>query len=327
MTIDTNALAELPCARRWLAKTAAGEACFCRPASTTTTVPFAEAIRRPHPNQARPITPEICRACTQREEPLKPSSFSAVDPKQLAYTPPKILKTGVIIYQKTVGVELPPVPAGYRRKSDDPTHEDAFVMVPDMPPCAFFRLVPLQDDACRCIRLTAGCSKPSDYEGNCSACLAKGAPVSDGHAAAPFDKRCGGCPGDLHEDVLANLPPILFDSRFVPGNPLQALEYTLPPDDGRKRAFPRPKFHADGSIEYPPETVGFPPQINGYQRDEANPLLFHPLWVPCTLRQQGAQLKPDGSVHVVMVCNNPQAPTSQSFVPQEVCRGCPHRKS
>lgn len=49
-------------------------------------------------------------------------------------TRPRVMPNGDLVYPKR-GWEPPPVPDGYRRKSQDLTSPDAWVLVPDLPPC------------------------------------------------------------------------------------------------------------------------------------------------------------------------------------------------
>lgn len=123
--------------------------------------------------------------------------------------------------------------------------------------------------------------------------------------------------------ILDSIPPSVHF-----GVSLKDLGFTLPPDDGVHRLYPRPKFHEDGSIEYTNGGGDPPPEINGYKRDALNPRLYHPIWPECALRMQGTKMtRKTGAIDVVMVCNNPEV--KEHFmrnVTAETCVNCPLRK-
>jgi hypothetical protein len=80
--------------------------------------------------------------------------------------------------------------------------------------------------------------------------------------------------------------------------------------------------HDDGSIEYR-ATDKPPTDINGYERDADNPLLFRPLWPVCMKRLCGVNQN-KGSVQVQMICvHAEQKKYFMRRVPAEVCQACP----
>jgi len=71
---------------------------------------------------------------------------------------PQMLDDGSIVYEK-VGWEPPPVPRGYRRKSDDLTHQDAWILVREKPLCKHCKLVRIQRADCDCLKLIPTCTR------------------------------------------------------------------------------------------------------------------------------------------------------------------------
>lgn len=123
--------------------------------------------------------------------------------------------------------------------------------------------------------------------------------------------------------VKLGLPQIYY----VPSRPLADLRYSLPIHDGVQRQFQRPVFSDDSSLEYPRlagDTTP-PDDIDGFQRDQDNPWLFHPVWLECAVRAEGTKLKPNGCIDVVMACNNPAAPTFMKPVKCATCQTCVFR--
>lgn len=145
---------------------------------------------------------------------------------------------------------------------------------------------------------------------------------------------CEGCGDEIPFDVALNeaytlMAPILVGSVPGPHNPLAQMDFTVPFADEIKRDFERPKFHNDGSIEYPKrgDEVGHPPEINGYRRDEVNPFLFHPLWPVCYTRLQGTDFHGfRGTIDVVMRCANSEAAAYKKDITADICNGCPHKQ-
>lgn len=147
------------------------------------------------------------------------------------------------------------------------------------------------------------------------------------------DRPCKNCPD---QPIASQKPQVPFDITklglpqvvYVAYNGLSDLQHTLPIYDGVQRQFQRPVFSPDGSLEYPrlsgDETP--PDEIDGYERDPDNAWKFHPIWPECALRLQGTELKPNGCIDVVMVCNNPETSTFGKKVTCETCTGCPVKR-
>jgi hypothetical protein len=119
----------------------------------------------------RQVSTEECLRCTLRE-PERPSQPDfKVDhverpigelgpPPEASGPPPKpplIQGDGTIVYQKS-GWEPPSVPPGYRRKTDDLKHPDAWVMVLETPLCKHCVLKQTKREACNCIRVVPTCT-------------------------------------------------------------------------------------------------------------------------------------------------------------------------
>jgi hypothetical protein len=144
----------------------------------------------------------------------------------------------------------------------------------------------------------------------------------DAKPGSPVDQKA------MAEAILANLPVAMLGYSGSVGHQLQALQTSMPPDDGKPRLFIRPIFHPDGSIEYPQDKIitRDPKEPNGYIRDTNNRFLFHPLWGECTKRMQGLQMDPKtAEVDVKMVCSHPETPHSMKFVTALNCSECPLR--
>jgi hypothetical protein len=76
--------------------------------------------------------------------------------------PPRVLEDGAIIYEKE-GWEPPPVPPGYRRKSDDLSSPDAWILVPEKPLCKQLKLLQVEKE-CGCIRVSPICAHNGKHE-------------------------------------------------------------------------------------------------------------------------------------------------------------------
>ena len=108
---------------------------------------------------------------------------------------------------------------------------------------------------------------------------------------------------------------------------LCSLTNAMPRND-IERDFAKPEIGKDGAILYKPSMMdpkAIPDDIDGYRRDETNPLLFHPAWPPCVARCHGIKVKENGCIDVTMACNHPGAVTYGRPVDYATCRGCPLR--
>ncbi len=71
---------------------------------------------------------------------------------------PRLLPDGVLVYPKK-GTP-PPVPEGYRRKSDNLTSPDAWIMLPLWRDCPFRICETSRREDCRCITYVYFCGHP-----------------------------------------------------------------------------------------------------------------------------------------------------------------------
>lgn len=84
---------------------------------------------------AQELTPENCAACPLRVfTRMRPPDYSALQVNGREFGEPKIMEDGSLVYPK-LGWEPPRAPEGYTRKSDDPKSADAWVFLPQWPPC------------------------------------------------------------------------------------------------------------------------------------------------------------------------------------------------
>jgi len=78
------------------------------------------------------VTEDDCNPCFFREGVNQPENRIVVNkPFNLR---PRIMTDGVIAYPKR-GWEPPPIPVGYRRKSEDLKSSDAWIFLPVLPVC------------------------------------------------------------------------------------------------------------------------------------------------------------------------------------------------
>ncbi len=173
MTIDTNSIAKLPpCGRRLVYTTHEGTQMACNPPSKFPAGDRLTLLASGVMAKRLNITCETCLACTM-QEPVQITTFKAESPKVArpkgdyvhpphpSLSAPTIDQTSKIItYTKTDEmIEPPPLPVGYKRKSNDPHSPDAWVMIPLGPPCMHmdFLEAPSQG-GCGCIRVKVVCS-------------------------------------------------------------------------------------------------------------------------------------------------------------------------
>lgn len=72
-------------------------------------------------------------------------------------TKPQVLTTGEVVYQQ-VTWEPPPLIPGYRRKSNNPKHKDAWTLVPDVEKCVYSKLESKIAPNCKCERFVLSCT-------------------------------------------------------------------------------------------------------------------------------------------------------------------------
>jgi hypothetical protein len=170
---DTNPIANLPpCGRRWTGENSQGIRIWCRPPVRPKGLSDQEAIRdRAKWFKRREVTCADCLACREQEavRAVQPGSDTIRNPDTDGYanrekpvevsgaSQPEILSDGTIVYEKT-GWEPPTVLPGYKRKSDDLTHRDAWILVRIEPLCKHCTLVQVARTSCNCIRIIPTCT-------------------------------------------------------------------------------------------------------------------------------------------------------------------------
>lgn len=175
---DMNHTANLPpCGRRWLMRNEAGYQIWCRPPVRPPGLTDEEALNDPEKwFKKRQVPCVTCLACNEREpeRPRQPGfdlthvADPSADriPKDREFVngdphtqplPPEIRDDGTIIYPK-IGWEPPPVPPGYKRKSDDLSRDDAWTLVRIEPLCTFCKLVQTRRKNCGCLRVVPTCT-------------------------------------------------------------------------------------------------------------------------------------------------------------------------
>jgi hypothetical protein len=97
----------------------------------------------PYKNQVKRAMCEVCPVRTNSEEP----TFRA-----------EVLPDGTIVYERKPGDWEPPRDhKGYRRKSNDPKSDDAWVFIPDWPQCPNRSLNTQRKTGCGCLLVEMTC--------------------------------------------------------------------------------------------------------------------------------------------------------------------------
>ena len=173
---DMRRIADLPpCGRRWPMENQDEVQIWCRAATRPPGITREKALREPGRwFGKRRVSCEECERCSENE-PLRPSRV----PQGLSrmahpiedripaeiWSPqedrpnspaPVIQGDGTIVYTK-VGWEPPLVPPGYKRKSDELTSQDAWVLVRVEPLCKFCNLKTFKRASCSCLRIVPVC--------------------------------------------------------------------------------------------------------------------------------------------------------------------------
>lgn len=107
------------------------------------------------------VTEDICNQCSSREGANQPVQRAMAEkpsekPSEGSGEPPTITPNGTLIYVKE-GWQPPPCPPGYRRRSNDLKHKDAWILEPMKPPCKHIDLVIGEVAACGCHRVIPTC--------------------------------------------------------------------------------------------------------------------------------------------------------------------------
>jgi len=172
MTIDTLNTANLPpCSRRLIARTRTECIIKCKPPAWARTLPPEKFISDPYHFKPRLIVVSECLACQMREHE-DPMPLTA--PPSIVLKPPQIQPNGVIVYEPTT-FEPPPLPEGYKRKSNDPRHPDAWVLIPETEPCKHITYeVRESDSGCKCRKVNRFCTRDGTRVAlsgnNCATC-------------------------------------------------------------------------------------------------------------------------------------------------------------
>ncbi len=110
----------------------------------------------------RRVTGDICNQCSHREGANKPerrtiSNVPSEKPRKGSGKPPTITPSGTITYVKE-DWQPPPCPPGYRRRSNNLKHKDAWVLEPKQPPCKHIELITGGTTACGYRRVIPTCT-------------------------------------------------------------------------------------------------------------------------------------------------------------------------
>jgi hypothetical protein len=168
MTIDTKIIADLPaCSRRVFYRATANSplVIYCKPLlAQLQQLPPAELIKHPELYKQKIVTYEICSTCQELDKNLQIISQSEIQPipipKPISVRKPQLLKDGTIVYTKEeTDWEPPPVPVGYRRKSNNPQSSDAWILIPEKPFCIYIEFEKRPVQSCGCERYFLNCVK------------------------------------------------------------------------------------------------------------------------------------------------------------------------
>lgn len=123
------------------------------------------------PEYKQRVTEDICNQCRVREGANQKENRTVVDkPFNLR---PRFMPDGVIVYPKR-GWEPPPVPIGYRRKSENLKSVDAWIFIPTMPIC-LQRTHEVEYGHCGACKITYYCQRDKGVRihdlSTCNKCL------------------------------------------------------------------------------------------------------------------------------------------------------------
>jgi hypothetical protein len=157
-------IADLPeCSRRvfYRATATAPLIIYCKPSlPQLQQLSPSELIKYPELYKQKIVTIETCLACRGLDKKLSAIQSDFILPKPIPIRKPQLLKDGTIIYPKEkTDWEPPPVPVGYRRKSNDPQSSDAWIFVPEKPFCIYAAFEKKQSTSCGCERYVLNCIK------------------------------------------------------------------------------------------------------------------------------------------------------------------------
>lgn len=108
-------------------------------------------------NLTKVVSPADCAGCILRIAVIEIVPVVAHQrPTVRDFGEPKLMPSGELVYPRT-GYEPPKVPEGYKRKNDDIKHPDAWVFVPQWPPCGD-RVMNNSVAPCGCVKINAFCA-------------------------------------------------------------------------------------------------------------------------------------------------------------------------
>lgn len=102
------------------------------------------------------LAPADCAACPLRTVSALRPGFGHAKIHKRDYPEPRIMEDRSLVYQR-VDKKPPSVPAGYRRKSEDLSSDDAWVFIPDWPVCEDREMASTLQK-CGCIKMDAMCA-------------------------------------------------------------------------------------------------------------------------------------------------------------------------
>ena len=172
MITDTVHIASLPtCGRRVVYTTQEGKKILCEPPSKLPPGNALELMASGIMAKRFSITCRECMDCQMREpvvitntpkyEPiiLRPEEGFQPQVAQPIFATPNIDPITKIVTYIQATNEPPPIPEGYKRKSNDPTNPGAWVLIPLGPPCAKMQFRETKSTGgCGCIHLMPICS-------------------------------------------------------------------------------------------------------------------------------------------------------------------------
>jgi hypothetical protein len=125
-------------------------------------LPPSELIKHPELYKQKIVTSEICLACQELDQNLQilPVTEVKTVPQPIPVRKPQLLKDGTIVYTKAeTDWEPPPVPVGYKRKSNNPQSSDAWILIPEKPFCIHIEFEKKPAQSCGCERYFLNCTR------------------------------------------------------------------------------------------------------------------------------------------------------------------------
>lgn len=125
-----------------------------------------------HEKHKQMVTPEDCSQCPVRKGGGRREVKRMALQRQKTHGRPRILADGTMVYPSR-GWQLPPVPSGDRRKSEDLRSADTWIFIPTIPRCGY-REHQVESSPCGACKITYFCSLEGRRTRVVTACITCG---------------------------------------------------------------------------------------------------------------------------------------------------------